>query len=121
MAYANMECPPPDKIEHKKRGKKKKGKERSLIDRLIKLKDSGGLFIHNFLVTFDNNQAERDLRNVKTKAKVSGCFRTKAGAQTYLKITSYLIIAKKHGINAFDALSLAFKGETEKVLILGRF
>ena len=89
MAYANMECPPPDKIEPKKRGKKKKGKERALIDRLIKLKDSVCLFIHNFLVPFDNNQAERDLRNVKTKAKVSGCFRTKAGAQTYLKITSY--------------------------------
>ena len=117
MAYANMECPPPDKIEPKKRGKKKKGKERALIDRLIKLKDSVCLFIHNFLVPFDNNQAERDLRNVKTKAKVSGCFRTKAGAQTYLKITSYLSTAKKHGINAFEALALAFKGETEKVLI----
>ena len=117
MAYANMECPPPDKIEPKKRGKKKKGKERALIDRLIKLKDSVCLFIHNFPVPFDNNQAERDLRNVKTKAKVSGCFRTKAGAQTYLKITSYLSTAKKHGINAFEALALAFKGETEKVLI----
>ena len=117
MAYANMECPPPDKIEPKKRGKKKKGKERSLIERLIKLKDSVCLFIHNFPVPFDNNQAERDLRNVKTKAKVSGCFRTKAGAQTYLKITSYLSTAKKHGINAFEALALAFKGETEKVLI----
>ena len=98
-------------------GKKKKGKERALIDRLIKLKDSVCLFIHNFLVPFDNNQAERDLRNVKTKAKVSGCFRTKAGALTYLKITSYLSTAKKHGINAFEALALAFKGETEKVLI----
>ena len=66
------------------------------------------LFIHNFLVTFDNNQAERDLRNVKTKAKVSGCFRTKAVAQTYLKITSYLCTAKKHGINAFKhCLSLS--------------
>ena len=75
------------------------------------------LFIHNFLVPFDNNQAERDLRNVKTKAKASGCFRTKAGAQTYLKITSYLSTAKKHSINAFEALALAFKGETEKVLI----
>ncbi|MBQ9219661.1 IS66 family transposase [Succinivibrio sp.] len=117
MAYAEKECPPPDKIEPKKRGKKKKGKERALIDRLIKLKDSVCLFIHNFLAPIDNNQAERDLRNVKTKANVSGCFRTKAGAQTYLKITSYLSTAKKHGINAFEALALAFKGETEKVLI----
>ncbi len=117
MTYANMECPPPDNVEPKKRGKRKKGKERALIDRLIKLKDSVCLFIHNFLVPFDNNQAERDLRNVKTKAKFSGCFRTKVGAQTYLKITAYLSTAKKHGINAFEALALSFKGETEKVLI----
>lgn len=97
--------------------KQKKGKERSLIDRLIKLKDSVCLFIHNFLVPFDNNQAERDLRNVKTKAKVSGCFRTKKGAQTYLTITSYLSTARKHGINAIDAsLTYSFKVEYEKVL-----
>lgn len=118
MTYADMECPPPDKMEPKKRGKKKKGKERSLIDRyrLIKLKDSGCLFIHNFAVSFDNNQAERDLRNVKTKAKVSGCFRTKTGAQNYLTITSYLSTAKKHGINASDALTYAFNDDAEKVL-----
>ena len=42
-------------------------------------------------------------------------FRTKAGAQTYLKITFYLSTAKKHGVNAFEALALALKGETEKV------
>ena len=116
MSYATMECPPPDNIGPKKRGKKKKGKERSLIERLIKLKDSVCLFIHDFAVPFDNNQAERDLRNVKTKAKVSGCFRTKKGAQTYLTITSYLSTARKHGINAFAALTAAFKGEAEKVL-----
>ena len=73
--------------------------------------------VYNFLVPFDNNQTERDLRNVKTKAKVSGGFRTKAGAQTYPTITSYLSTAKKHGINTFEAFALAFKGETEKVLI----
>ena len=31
MDYANIECPPPDNTEPIKRGKRKKGKERSLI------------------------------------------------------------------------------------------
>ena len=67
MDYANIECPQHDNTEPIKRGKRKKGKERSLIERLIKLKASVCLFIHNFAVPFDNNQAERDVRNVKTK------------------------------------------------------
>lgn len=57
MSYAEMEYPYSDKIEPKKREKKKKGKERSLINRLIKLKDSVCPFIHDFLVPIDNNQA----------------------------------------------------------------
>ena len=116
MAYANMECPPPDNTEPIKRGKRKKGKERSLIERLIKLKASVCLFIHNFAVPFDNNQAERDVRNVKTKSKVSGCFRSIKGAQTYLTITSFLSTARKQGIDAFEALTSAFNGKAEIVL-----
>lgn len=116
MAYANIECPPSDNTEPIKRGKRKKGKERSLIERLIKLKASVCLFIHNFAVPFDNNQAERDVRNVKTKSKVSGCFRSIKGAQAYLTITSYLSIARKQGIDAFEALTSAFNGKAEIVL-----
>ena len=44
-------------------------------------------------------------------------FSYKGRSSDYLKITSYLRTAKKHGINAFEAFALAFKGETEKVLI----
>ena len=117
MAYANMECPPPDNTEQKKRGKRKKGKERSLIERLIKLKASVCLFIHNFAVPFDNNQAERDIRNVKTKSKVSGCFRSVKGAQNYLTITSFLSTARKQGIDAFVALTSAFNGKAEKIIL----
>ena len=68
----------------KKRGRKKKGKTRALIERLDVFKASVCLFIRNFAVPFDNNQAERDLRMVKTKTKVSGCFRSLIGAQNYL-------------------------------------
>ena len=77
MMMANEECPlSPDPLK-KKKGRKKKGKERSLIERLMALKASVCLFIRDFDVPFDNNQAERDVRNVKTKTKVSGCFRNR--------------------------------------------
>ncbi|PWM83746.1 MAG: hypothetical protein DBY31_01240 [Succinivibrio sp.] len=87
-----------------------------MIERLIKLKASVCLFIHNFAVPFDNNQAERDVRNVKTKSKVSGCFRSMKGARNYLTITSFISTARKQGKDAFEALTAAFNGNAEIVL-----
>lgn len=81
----------------KKRGHRKKGKVLNLICRLDNYKESVCLFIKNLCVPFDNNQAERDLRMVKVKTKVSGCFRSEEGAQEYLTIMSYIGSARKHG------------------------
>ena len=81
-----------------------------MIERLKALKDAVCLFLRKFIVTFDNNQAERDVRNVKTKTKVSGCFRTTEGAQDYLDVMSYLSTGMKHGVSVFDALTAAFAG-----------
>lgn len=41
---------------------------------------------------------------VKVKTKVSGCFRTKAGAQNFLDIMSYISNAKKQGKSALIAI-----------------
>ncbi|MDD7626914.1 MAG: transposase [Lachnospiraceae bacterium] len=57
----------------KKCGRKKKSKVLNLICRLGNYKESVCLFIKNLCVPFDSNQAERDLRMVKVKTKVSGC------------------------------------------------
>ncbi|MCI8856623.1 MAG: transposase [Clostridiaceae bacterium] len=84
MALADTQCPFAENPPHKKRGRKKKGSERSLIERLMQLKASIGLFVRDFAIPFDNNQAERDIRNVKTKVKVSGCFRTQQKVWTML-------------------------------------
>ena len=56
------------------------------------------------------NQAERDLRMRKVKAKVSGCFRIEEGARDYLKIMSYVGTAHKQGYNAYEAIRNAISG-----------
>ena len=116
LRIADEECPDPPDPPDRKRGRKKKGKERALIERLRRLKDSVCLFVHDFAVPFTNNQAERDVRNVKTKTKIAGSFRTEDGVQDYLDIMSYLGTAQKHKISVFEALTAAFNGNLEIIL-----
>ena len=99
-----------------KRGRQKKGKIRSLIDRFINHKGEVCLFMNNFNVPFDNNQAERDIRMLKVKQKVSGSFRTKDGADVFTTIMSYLGTATKHGINPFIAIKAGIKGKSSELL-----
>ncbi len=104
---------PLSKTPAKKRGRKKKSKVLNLICRLDNYKESVCLFIKNLCVPFDNNQAERNLRMVKVKTKVSGCFRSEEGAQEYLTIMSYIGSARKQGINAFTAIREALNGNPD--------
>jgi transposase len=98
-----------------KKGRRKKGKVRALIDRLSEYKDSVMMFVRNFRVDFDNNLAERDLRNIKVKLKVSGCFRTNEGAKDYLRIMSFVGTARKHGKNAYEAIYSALSGDPDYI------
>jgi transposase len=68
------------------------------------------LFIYNPLVPFGNNRAESDLRMIKLKQKVSGCFRTVEGAERFCKIRSYISTMRKQGENIFDAIVAAVNG-----------
>ena len=106
---------PLPQTEKGKRGKPKKGKVLSLIDRLRKYKGAVCLFLENLFVPFDNNQAERDIRNIKVKTKVSGCFRSMEGATEYLTLMSYVGTARKHGINSFKAIKLAVLGTPKSI------
>lgn len=89
---------------------RKKEKILALVERLANYKASVCLFIHNFNVPFDNNQAERYLRMIKVKTKVSRCFRTEEGARDYLKIMAYVGTAHKQGYNAYEAIKNAISG-----------
>ncbi|MGL5677965.1 MAG: IS66 family transposase [Cellulosilyticaceae bacterium] len=100
-----------------KRGRPGKGKIRSLIERLFDYEGAVCLFTKDFNVPFDNNQAERDVRMVKVKTKVSGCFRTKTGAQDFLDIMSYTSTAKKQGKSPLLAIKRALLGESDFIFI----
>ena len=102
--------PLPEK-ESGKRGRVKRGKIRSLIDRLRTYKGEVCRFADNPFVPFTNNQAERDLRMVRMKSKVIGTFHSEQGAHDFLLLKSLTSTAAKAGFTTFDALCSLFCGQ----------
>lgn len=87
------------------------GEDMKLLRRLKEYKTEHLRFVSDFLVPFDNNQAERDLRMIKAKTKISGCFRGENGGVVFANIKSYTSSLRKNSLNIFEGICLAFLGK----------
>jgi transposase len=101
--------PPPQKPSGQK-GQPKKSDALNLLIRLRQYEDMILRFMHDFSVPFTNNRAESDLRMMKLRQKISGCFRTEAGVALFCDLRSYLSTMQKQGVHLLTALRSAVVG-----------
>ena len=107
------EAQPP--LPREKIGRPKRRTGHNLALRLHKWERAVGRCLFLKEVPFSNNQAERDIRMVKVKQKISGGFRTQDGAKKFALIRSVLSSAVKQGLNRLELLVRAFSGHEESV------
>ena len=104
---------PPLSTRQSPRGRKKRRIGHNLLLRLKTHKAGTLLFLSDPRIPFTNNQAERDIRMVKIKQKVSGCLRTEAGAHDFAVIRSFIGTVRKHQLNILDSIKLALHKKIE--------
>jgi transposase len=93
-----------------KRGKTKKTKARNLLERLIAHQEKVLAFAFNEHVPFTNNLAERNLRAVKLKQKISNCFRSFHSAEIYARIERFISTCRKNDKNIYNEVYNSFNG-----------
>jgi len=109
VATGHAANPPPPRSG--KRGRTAKSKAANLLGRLDDFSDDVLRFAVDFAVPFDNNLAERDIRMIKLQQKISGGWRTLAGAETFCALRSYISTVRKHHVDVLTALAQAFNGD----------
>jgi transposase len=110
---------PPPTERTRQRGAIKKSEPLTLLLRLQEHHDLILRFMTNFEVPFTNNQAETDLRMMKLRQKISGCFRTVAGSATFCTLRSYLATMKKQGVHLLTALASTYTASLLSPPLLG--
>ena len=89
----------------KARGRKPRRVGHNLLLRLSIRKQDVLRFLSDLTVPFTNNLAEQAARMMKLRQKISGGFRSAAGAADFAVIRSLLSTAKKQGWNMLDTLA----------------
>jgi transposase len=80
----------------------------NLSTRMLRDIDQVLRYVDDTTVPFTNNMAETSLRMVKIHDKVSGTFRSKAGAEAFVTVRSYIQTAAKQGQNRLEVLHQLF-------------
>ena len=110
LAEGENELPLAISEQNKNRGRPRQPKGRNLLHRLRDFETDVLRFAYDFRVPFTNNQAERDIRMVKLKQKISGCFRSLNGAKMFARITGYISTLRKQNINIAAAMTALADG-----------
>lgn len=101
------EIPPPEPRRPGQKGRPKLGKALCLLNRLREREEATLLFLVDPEVPWDNNAAERGLRMAKAQQKVSGGFRTEAGAHIFARCRSYVDTMRKQGQDLLSGIMAA--------------
>lgn len=108
LLASGLAANPPPPRHPGQRGRRKQSPARNLLARLWLGQAQVLAFLDDLTIPFDNNQAERDLRMLKTQQKISGCFRSDAGADAFARIRGYCSTLRKQGVALLDALRALF-------------
>ena len=105
----HQSLPPLGQKSH--RGRRKRRVGHNLLLRLRDYADDTLRFLDCKDVPFTNNQAERDIRMMKCRQKISGSFRSWQGAENFATIRSVISTARKQGRNILDVLTQVLNGD----------